>query len=1134
MPRKPPRPPPGLPATLARRAVFTIVSANYIAFAATLMQSVRAQQPDAARFIILVDAAQDFPGLDLAAEVLPADQCGIAGFGKMTLWYDVMEMNTAVKPSAFLHLFGRGFGQVVYLDPDILVTAPLAPVWDGLDGHSCVLTPHHMQPLQDGGQPGDLQIMKAGVYNLGFLGLCGDVDGTRLARWWADRLLTGCRVDIAGHMFTDQRWMDLAPALVPRVLILRHPGCNLAYWNLPHRTVAGTVARGFTVDGQTLVFAHFSGIKPDDGSSFSKHQDRYTIGTLPAPMAALCARYRKLVLGNGWAASNRLPYAYSRFPDGRRIEPAMRRWLLRAVDSGRLDPQAPTGIGSNHFDQVDDSAPAAAPVTRLMHQIWLDRADLQTHFPLSTAAGVEGYRTWFLSGDARASGVDPRSIVAVRRLGLPFSFPDTPPPWLPVAATPWSGPAAGAGSFLAGELWFDLEGAPAVLTRGLALVWERRTDLQHHFPIRTRPGLESFVGWCLTNGMQEGSVQPAMLAGALLDWLNQPAPDMPSPDVPVTRALALTQGCTLGHGLLPPAPGFPADRKARLTHALWFAYLAPGRLGWPDALAAPVRAWFGERSEVSAAGFTLNRAAMVLWWLRTDVAAAHPLFDPGTRRDYLLWLAVHGLQELGLEVADLDPDLARRLAGDAPGLPGLPWLGVLLHGSRADLEHGFDLAAPDGRREFGDWCASFLRTEYGGTPAGRTVFPAAAPDAPPPVRAPLALTGYWSGKSGIGEFLRGTVLSLRRCGFSDFVVVDRPRGRMQWADGTPLPAGTPLHVDCNLVHMNAETALEDWAWMQSAGVHAGRTIGWWAWELEALPSRWLPSYNFYDEVWGISTFTTAALAKPGLRPTRTVPQPILLPDGFVPLPRAALGWTGTETVFLFMFDPHSFTARKNPDGVVRAFAEAFPDGDEPVRLVIKTHHGADFPEVMQGLRALSDDPRVQVRDEYTSRDAVLSLVASADAFVSLHRAEGFGRGPAEAMLLGKPVILTDYSGTQDFAGADVALLVPCRLVPVAPDEYVGVEGQRWAEPDTAAAATHMRWVHGHPAEARALGARAQARIKAGHGPAAVGKAVLAALGMAAAGDRHGAPPVPLDAKGASAAARPRRPARKRLASVHPT
>lgn len=92
--------------------MFTIVSANYISLAATLMQSVRDHDPGATRFIVLVDAMQDFPGLDLAAELLPAEACGIAGFGNMALWYDVMELNTAVKPSVFLHLLGRGFGQV--------------------------------------------------------------------------------------------------------------------------------------------------------------------------------------------------------------------------------------------------------------------------------------------------------------------------------------------------------------------------------------------------------------------------------------------------------------------------------------------------------------------------------------------------------------------------------------------------------------------------------------------------------------------------------------------------------------------------------------------------------------------------------------------------------------------------------------------------------------------------------------------------------------------------------------------------------------------------------------------------------------------------------------------------------------
>ena len=769
MPRKPPRPTPGRPTPQAQ-AVFTIVSANYIALAATLMQSVRDHHPGAARFIVLVDALQDFPGLDLAAELLPADACGIAGFANMALWYDVMELNTAVKPSVFLHLFGRGFGQVAYLDPDILVTAPLQPVWDGLDGHSCVLTPHHLQPLQDGHHPDDLAILKSGVYNLGFLGLRNDGDAARLARWWAGRLLTGCRVDLPGHMFTDQRWMDLAPAFVPRTLILRHPGCNLAYWNLPHREVRGSAASGYTVDGQDLVFAHFSGIRPDDPDSFSKHQDRYDAGTLPPAVADLCAAYRRRVMGNGWTRSSTLPYAYGCFPDGRRIEPAMRRWLLRALDSGRLDQQEPVRIPSDFFDHPEDGTALGAPITRLMHQLWLDRPDLQAHSPVATPAGAAAYRGWFLSGEAAASDVDPRSIAAARRLGLPHSFPTQQPPWPPVAGTVWSGPAAAAAGFLAADVLSEL-------------------------------------------------------------------------------------------------------------------------------------------------------------------------------------------------------------------------------------------------------------------------------------------------------------------------------------DGAPLPEGMALHVDRNLVHLNAETALEDWAWMRKLGVHAARTVGWWAWELETLPARWMASYSYYDEVWGISAFTTAALARPGLRPARTVPQPVHLPDGFAPAPRAHLGLAEGETVFLFMFDPHSFVERKNPQGVVRAFAQAFPAGDEPVRLVIKTHHGADFPEVMAMLRALSDDPRVEVRDEYASREDVLGLVAAADAFVSLHRSEGFGRGPAEAMLLGKPVILTDYSGTQDFADAGVALLVPCRLVPVAPDEYIGVEGQRWADPDVAAAAAHMRWVTRNPAAARGLGLRARARILAAHGPATVGRQVLEALGL---------------------------------------
>ena len=101
-----------------KTAIFTIVSANYIAFAATLMQSVRRFHPDAQRFIILSDAAHDFDDLDIAAEVIACDDLGIRLIANMKLWYTVIEFNTAVKPFTFEHLFTtRGFDAAIYVDP---------------------------------------------------------------------------------------------------------------------------------------------------------------------------------------------------------------------------------------------------------------------------------------------------------------------------------------------------------------------------------------------------------------------------------------------------------------------------------------------------------------------------------------------------------------------------------------------------------------------------------------------------------------------------------------------------------------------------------------------------------------------------------------------------------------------------------------------------------------------------------------------------------------------------------------------------------------------------------------------------------------------------------------------------------
>jgi glycosyltransferase involved in cell wall biosynthesis len=136
------------------------------------------------------------------------------------------------------------------------------------------------------------------------------------------------------------------------------------------------------------------------------------------------------------------------------------------------------------------------------------------------------------------------------------------------------------------------------------------------------------------------------------------------------------------------------------------------------------------------------------------------------------------------------------------------------------------------------------------------------------------------------------------------------------------------------------------------------------------------------------------------------------------------------------------------------------------------------------------DPRTVIIDQEQTRPRAIALSALCDCSLSLHRSEGFGRGPAEAMLLGKPVIVTDYSGTRDFATRETALLVDYELVPVAADEYPGASGQVWAEADIAEAAAAMRKIAGDPGLAERLGSAGRARIRELYDPMVIGARYL--------------------------------------------
>jgi glycosyltransferase involved in cell wall biosynthesis len=374
-----------------------------------------------------------------------------------------------------------------------------------------------------------------------------------------------------------------------------------------------------------------------------------------------------------------------------------------------------------------------------------------------------------------------------------------------------------------------------------------------------------------------------------------------------------------------------------------------------------------------------------------------------------------------------------------------------------------------------------------------------APDDPAARALPgVLLVGHPYGVLGVGEYLRSTAAALEAAGVPfhvrnafDFGQELRPKhGGALW---DRLTTGRPHRV--NVFQMNADE-------MADARRHLGRAffadrynVACWHWELGNFPAAWRGALDGLHELWASSRFIQATLSAGTSLPVTWMPHPVDV-SGVSPLPRSALGLPEHAFLFVTGFDFTSFIARKNPRGALRAFQSAFPAArGEAVGLVVKVNGAALRPEDARAFRAWPElaDPRVTVVDEVLDRGSLLGLFARCDCFVSLHRAEGFGRGIAEAMLLGRPVIVTGYSGNVDFTDADTACVVGHRLVDVKPGEYPHAEGQQWAEPDLEQAAAHMRRVFADRAWAAALAERGRARVEAQHGLAAAGAHARARL-----------------------------------------
>ena len=313
-------------------AACTIVSKNYLAYARTLAQSYRQRHPLERFFVLLVDRCDGY--FDPASEpfeLVEVEELRLPTAERMCFQYTVLELNTAVKPYFLAHLLEKyGIRKLIYLDPDILVTGELATVGRLLDEYSIVLTPHLTAPIEDGAKPTELDILRAGAYNLGFLAIAATSTTHRFLEWWQRRLVRWGRLDPDLGMHVDQRWVDLVPGMFEGVCILRDTGYNVAYWNLHSRGVTIGEDGQVRVNGGLCYFFHFSGIDPEDLEPVSRHQSRFRLADLGEGTRRLFAEYGKLVMTNGYRETRKWPYAFGMFSNGIQITDFARRlyWEL--------------------------------------------------------------------------------------------------------------------------------------------------------------------------------------------------------------------------------------------------------------------------------------------------------------------------------------------------------------------------------------------------------------------------------------------------------------------------------------------------------------------------------------------------------------------------------------------------------------------------------------------------------------------------------------------------------------------------------------------------------------------------------------------------------------------------------------
>jgi len=311
-----------------------------------------------------------------------------------------------------------------------------------------------------------------------------------------------------------------------------------------------------------------------------------------------------------------------------------------------------------------------------------------------------------------------------------------------------------------------------------------------------------------------------------------------------------------------------------------------------------------------------------------------------------------------------------------------------------------------------------------------------------------------------------------------------PHVSIDLEDTCPKKENVPYAI--NLIYANADQLISLFPYYKDIW-QGGYNIGYWAWEMPEFPDRWKKAFDHLNEIWCGSDFCLSTISlksdKPVVKITPFVYESI---KSFRRFNSKKFNIKNNLYTFLFIYDPYSYAERKNPVAILSAYRLAFKN-NEKVQLVIKSAKmkyplGDPVKEYISKHKLTN----VILIEDRLDRSEILGLMRNCDCYVSLHRSEGLGLTIMEAMALGKPVIVTAYSGNMDFTNLNNSFLVKYRLIKIKADlinpshprdEPHYKKGDIWANPSIKDAAEKMRYVYFNKGKAEEIGRMGKQFIK---------------------------------------------------------